>query len=226
MGVVPGLSVRIVVETDHRRGDILVMDSMVYEVSGDTLVLAQTAPPIDSRVCSEEITVTYLAEEKDGPARYGFPAAITAYIDDYQAVPDRQAQALLVTKKADPALYSIRTCYRVEPTPMSRLDLYVHDEKATIADISLGGVRFGYDRSIPLEAGVPVKLRFYVAGEEYTVDATVLRTSYDKGRLRFAVAEFKKAMGRFEQTLTRRIYAIERAGRRQKGLADEGKGDV
>lgn len=226
MGIVPGLSVRIVVETDHRRGDILVMDSMVYEVSGDTLVLAQTAPPIDSRVCSGEIMVTYLVEEKDGPVRYGFPAAITAYIDDYQAVPGRRVQALFITRKADPASYSIRMCYRVEPTPMSRLDLYVHDEKATIADISLGGVRFGFDRSIPLEAGVPVKLRFDMAGEEYTVDATILRTSYNKGRLRFAVAEFTKAMGPFEQALARRIYAIERASHREKGLADAEKGDV
>jgi hypothetical protein len=226
MKVVPGLNVRILVETDHRREDIPVMDSMVYEVSGDTLVLAQTAPPIDSRVCSGEIMVTYLVEEKDGPVRYGFPAAITAYIDDYQTVRGRQVQALLITRKADTASYSIRTCYRVEPTPMSRLDLYVHDKKATIVDISLGGVRFGYDRSIPLEAGVPVKLRFDVAGEEYTVDATVLRTLYDKGRLRFAVAEFNKAMGRFEQALARRIYAIERAASRQKGLADAGKEDV
>jgi|GEM_PF-619230 hypothetical protein len=226
MGVVPGLSVKIVVETDHRRRDILVMDSMVYEVSGDTLVLTQTTPPIDSRVCGGEITVTYLVEEKDGPARYGFPAAITSYLDDYQAVPGRQVQALLVSRKADPASYSVRTCYRVVPTPMSRLDLYVCDEKATIADISLGGVRFGHDRSIPLEAGVPVKLRFYVAGEEYTVDATLLRTSYGKGRLRFAVAEFKRATGRFEQALARRIYAIERTARREKTLADAEEGDV
>ena len=212
-------------ETDHRRGDILVMDSMVYEVSGNTLVLAQTAPPIDSRACSGEIMVTYLVEEKHGPVRYGFPAAITAYIDDYQTVRGRQVQALLITRKADTASYSIRTCYRVEPTPMSRLDLYVHDKKATIVDISLGGVRFGYDRSIPLEAGVPVKLRFDVAGEEYTVDATILRISCHKGKLRFAVAEFTKAMGPFEQALARRIYAIERASHRQKGLADEEKGD-
>jgi hypothetical protein len=226
MGVVPGHSVRIVVGTGHRKGDILVADSMVYEVSGDTLVLAQTAPPIDSLVCGGEITVTYLAEGKDGPARYGFPAAITAYLDDYQPVPGRRVQALLVTRKADPVSYNVRTCYRVVPTPMSRLDLYVRDEKATIANISLGGVRFGYDRSIPLEAGVPVKLCFDVAGEEYTVDATVLRTSYGKGRLRFAVAEFKRATGRFEQALARGIYAIERTARRKKTVADAEEGDA
>lgn len=44
MEIMPGLSVRIVVESHHREGGILVMDSTVYEVSGDTLVLAQTDP--------------------------------------------------------------------------------------------------------------------------------------------------------------------------------------
>jgi hypothetical protein len=226
MGIVPGLNVKIVVEKDHREGDILVMDSMVYEVSGETLVLAQTAPPIDSGVCSGKITVTYLAEEENGPARYGFPAVITTHIEDYQAAAGRQVQALLVTRNGDPASYSMRTCYRVEPTSTSRLDLYVHDEKAAIADISLGGVRFGYDRSIPLEAGAPVKLRFDMAGEGYTIDATVLRTSYGKGRTRFAVAQFTRVTGRFEQALARRIYAIERAWRRQKAGADAGEGDA
>jgi hypothetical protein len=226
MGIVPGLNVRLAVETDHRKGDVAVMNSMVYEVSGDTLVLAQTTPPLDSPVCNGEITVTYLVQEKEGPARYGFPAAITAYLDDYRGLPGGRVHAFLVTRKADPASCSIRTCYRVEPTPLSRLDLYVHDEKTTIADISLGGVRFGCDRSIPLEAGVPVKLRFDVAGEEHTVDAVVLRTSYGKGMLRFAVAEFKSVTGRFEQALARRIYAIERAARRQKAPSDAGEGDV
>ncbi len=211
---------RIVVETDQRRGDILVMDSTVYEVSGDALVLAQTEPPLNIRVCGGEITVTYLAEGKDGTMRYGFPAKVTGCMDAYQPAPGRQVQALLVSRKADPASHSIRTCYRVEPTPMSRLDLYVHDEKVTIADVSLGGVRFSYDRSIPLKAGVSVKLRFDVAGEDYTVDARVIRTSYGSGRFCFAVAEFERNSGRFQQTLARRIYAIEREARRQRASTE------
>jgi hypothetical protein len=220
MRVVPGLSVRIVVEPDHRRGNILVVDSMVYEVSGDALVLAQTEPPIGSRMCSGEITVTFLVEEKEGPARYGFSGAVIAYIDGYQPVQGAQVQALLVRRKTDPASCSLRACYRVEPTAVSRLDLYVCDEKVTIADISLGGVRFSYDKLIPLEAGVPVKLRFDVVGEDYTVDATVLRTSCGKGRLRFAVAEFERKADRFQQALARRIYAIEREARRREAPAD------
>lgn len=222
MRIVPGLSVRIVVETDHRREGVMVMDSMVYEVSGDALVLAQTEPPLNSG----EITVTYLAEEKKGAIRYGFPATVTAYVDAYQPVPGRQVQALLVSRKADPASHSIRRCYRVEPTPTSRIDLYVHDEKVTIANISLGGVRFSYDTSIPLEAGVSVKLFFDVVGEDYMVDATVLRTSYGRGRLCFAVAEFESNMGRFQRALARRIYAIEREARRQRASTDQGKSDV
>lgn len=170
--------------------------------------------------------MTYLVEGKDGRARYGFPAEITAYIDDYLPVPGRRTRALLVSRKADPTSHSIRTCYRVEPTPTSRLDLYVCDEKVAIGDISLGGVRFTYDRSVPLEAGVSAKLRFDVAGEEHTVDARVLRTSAGEGRLRVAVAEFERATGRFEQALARRIYAIEREWRRRKGAADAEEGNV
>jgi len=120
----------------------------------------------------------------------------------------------------------VRTCHRVEPSAVSRLNLYVHCEKATIADISLGGVRFSCDRSIPLEAGAPVQLCFDVSGEDYTVDAVVLRTSYGKGRRRFAVAEFRKAAGRFEQALARRIYAIEREARRRTTPDGAGEADA
>jgi len=84
MEVLPGQRVRIIVETDHGRGDALVMDSVVYEAAGDTLVLAQTTPPLASGTCGGEITVTYLVEEKDGPARYGFPAEVAACIEDYR----------------------------------------------------------------------------------------------------------------------------------------------
>lgn len=211
----PGLPVRIVVKTDRRRGGVLVTDSTVYEVDGDTLVLAQTAPPLCDETCGGEISVTYLVEEEGGPKRYGFPAAITAYIDDYGPAPGGRAQALRVSRKARPAPCSIRACYRVEPTPMTRLDLYVGGEKVTIVDISLGGVRFSYDRSMPLEAGVSLRLCFYVAGEEHAVDARVLRTAYARGRLKVAVAEFESATGRFEQALARKIYAIQREWRRR-----------
>jgi hypothetical protein len=220
MDLAPGLAVRIVVETDYRRGTIQAIDSTVYEASGDTLVLAQTTPPLEDRMCRGEITVTYLIEEQDGPARYGFPAAILAYIDDYRLASGRRAPALRVAGKAEPAPYSIRTCHRVKPGAGSRLNLYVQYEKATILDISLGGARFSCDWSIPLEANRPVKLRFDVAGEDYTVDAHVLRTWRGKGRLRFAVAEFRKRPGRFEQALARRIHAIERERHRQNSLPD------
>jgi hypothetical protein len=65
-----------------------------------------------------------------------------------------------------------------------------------------------------------VKLLFDVAGEDYTVGAMILRTSYGGGRLRFAVAEFERKTGRFQHALARRIYAIEREARRQRASTD------
>ena len=209
------MGVKLVVEVDPRTERINARNSTVYDVDGERLVLAQTEPPIKDSMLHKEITVTYLAKEKNGPVRYGFSAIITGFIDNYSLRSTQQVRALSVQKRADPAPYNIRMYYRVEPTGTSGLDMSIHAKRVGILDISLGGVKFIYDRSLELQANSMVEVCFDIGGITCRTDATIVRTweGEDEGLrqdLSFAAAKFLNVTGIFEQELSRKIRDIER----------------
>ena len=216
MGIMPGLNVKLIVEVDSRTERISARTSTVYDVDGERLVLAQTEPAIGNSMLDKEITVTYLAEEKKGPARYGFPAVITGFVDYYELVSTREVQALAVRKRANPLPYNIRRCYRVEPTERSGLDMSIHGKRVNILNVSLGGVRFTYDvGGLELYPGSVVEISFDIDGIICKTDATILRiwSGEDEGFRRdlfFAAAEFLEVTRTFEQELSRKIREIER----------------
>jgi hypothetical protein len=155
--------------------------------------------------------VTYVAQTGQKTQRLGFPVQVARFIDDYKTAAGVPAPAFAVTRKGEPAPFSARRYVRVEPTDRSRLDLYVAGAKVRIADISLGGVRFTYDVSLPLVPDLPLDLRFDLAGVDYAVSSRILRITYDKGRFRTAVAGFTDMTARFEQALVRTMHVIQRA---------------
>ena len=207
----PGSKVTVVVEKDRADGNFVSLDSTVYEMGGETLVLAQTAPLIDARAGKANIMVTYVAQTAEKIERLGFPVRIIRLIDDYKTAEGVPAPAFAVEREGRPAPFSARRYVRVAPTDRTRLDLYVAGSKVQITDISLGGVRFAYDVALPLVPGLSVDLRFDLADEDYAVPARILRITYDKGRFRTAVAGFTDVTARFEQALVRTMHAIERA---------------
>ena len=216
MSIRPGATVKLVVEVDPQTERINARNSTVYDVDGERLVLAQTEPPIGDSMLGKEITVTYLAREKNGPVRYGFPAVITGLIDDYTLMSTREVRAVAVRKRTGPVPYNIRMYYRVEPTARSGLDMSIHAKKVNILDISLGGVRFTYDSDgLELHPNSVVEVRFDLGGIICRIDSIILRTweGEDEGfrqNLSFAAAEFLGVTGVFEQELSRKIREIER----------------
>jgi hypothetical protein len=170
----------------------------------------------------KEITVTYLAEEKNGPVRYGFPAVVTGFTDYYDLMSRREVRAVAVRKRAEPVPYDVRRYYRVGSTSRSGLGMSIHAKRVNIIDISLGGVRFTYDAdSLELYANSVVEVRLDIGGIIRRVDVTILRTwkGKDKGLpedLSFAAVEFVNVTRIFEQELSLKIREIER-----KDFADE-----
>jgi hypothetical protein len=209
--IAPGIAVRIVVETDGREGTALVLESKVYEADGPRLVLAQTEPPI---ACSGEVMVTYLVQGENRAERFGFPASVVACLPDYKLADGGTVQVLVVMQKGKAAPFSARMSLRVTPTALSPLTLHVDGVLVRIADISLGGVRFSYDRALGLKANDSVKLRFDVAGKDYIAGATILRTSHEMGRFRLAVASFTYTTPSFDRALVRVTRFIELSARR------------
>jgi hypothetical protein len=218
MTVKPGMNVRIVTEVDLSKERIHVKNSTVYDVKGKTVIIAQTDPPILKSMLNKEVVITYVVAEKKGPVRYGFPAKVAEFIDRFKMNPSQEVRALAVSRRTDPAPYSIRMFYRVEPISKSNITMTVHRKAVNILDISLGGVRFSHDRSLALDAGVPLDVSVTVDGRIYRLEARVLRTwDGDNERVRnelgFAAVEFLYLDKTVEHELSRKIREIERANR-------------
>jgi c-di-GMP-binding flagellar brake protein YcgR len=95
------------------------------------------------------------------------------------------------------------------------LDVSVYNKKINVIDISLGGIKFSFDKDLQLEANQVIEVRLGMAGAAYTVQARILRTweaenERIKKELRFAAAGFLNVSGRIEQELSRKILDIQR----------------
>lgn len=208
-------SVKIVMEIDARTENISTRDSMIYDSDGETLVLAQTEPPIEGSMLNREVVVTYVVKEEGGYVRYGFHAVITEFLADFQPEPGRHARALAVRRRSRPEPYNMRMRYRVQPSNKSGLDVSIRRKKVNVVDISLGGLRFSYDDRLQLEVNQVVEVSLAIGRDAHAVEARIVRiwekeAEFFKTELRFAAAEFRNMGRRFEEELSRKIREIER----------------
>ena len=208
-------SVKIIMEIDPRTDNISTRDSMIYDSDGDTLILAQTEPPVESSMLNEEVVVTYVVKEEGSYVRYGFHAVITDFLDDFQPEPGPHGRAVSVRIRSRPEPYNMRMRYRVQPSGKSGLDVSIHRKKVNVVDISLGGIRFSYDERLQLEANRVVEVSLAIGREVHTVEARIVRiwekeAEFFKTELKFAAAEFRNMSRRFEEELSRKIREIER----------------
>jgi PilZ domain len=215
MSLKPDLSVKVVVAVDSRSGQVTARNSVIYQVNGENLIIAQTEPSIKSSILNKQITVTYLVTENDRLLRFGFPALVTEFIDWYEPVTDRYVKAIVVRKRNEPKPHDIRMCYRVGPSSRSGLDAFICDKKVSVIDISVGGIRFSYELDLPLEPHLVVDVRLRIGKSDYTIKARTIRTweaenSCFGKELNFAAAEFLDVSARTEQELSRKILDIER----------------
>ncbi|OPY70487.1 MAG: Flagellar brake protein YcgR [Syntrophorhabdaceae bacterium PtaU1.Bin034] len=213
----PGLTAKIVTEIDLVREKIRVKNSMVYDVVDDTIILAQTEPPISKSMIDKEIIITYLVKQKDEMVRYGFPAKLKELID-YNLASGQQVKALVASGKALPAPYSIRMFYRVAPTGKSGLEMYVQGQRVNVLDISLGGAKFSYPGTLRLQPDSALMVRIEIDETTYQIESMLLRTwEGDNERFRselgFASVEFVNVSRPLEHALSRKIREIERESR-------------
>ncbi len=213
-----GMNAKIVVEVDAAHEIIHVRNSLIYDVSDLTIILAQTDPPIHRSMLGKEVIVTYLVKEQEGAVRYGFPVRIHDIVDNYRLASAQATKAVLGIRTGDPAPYSIRMFFRVEPTSTSGIEMSIYEKKVNVLDISLGGAKISYRRNLRLEEGAVVEVNFDIDDKAYNIHATVLRIwEGDNERLRreleFASIKFEDVSKRLELVLSRKIRVIERESR-------------
>ncbi len=215
----PGMTIKVVTEIDLVHEKIRVRNSVVYDITATgSMILAQTDPAVSKSMLHKEVTVTYLVKQKGEWHRYGFPATVTDLIESYKLSGGREVRAIEVVKKEDAAPYSIRMFYRVAPTERSGLRMFVYGRKVNILDISLGGVKFSYDKGLELEMSRVIQMRLDIGDASYKLEGMILRTwdAEDErfiNHLGFASAEFIQVDTRLENALSRKIREIERESR-------------
>ncbi len=212
MDIRPGHTIRIVLGLDPTKGRVFVKGSVAYDVREETAILAQTDPPISTSMLDKEIVVTYLIRKSDVMVRHGFRARIAEFVD-YMLDSGRMAKALKVEMVGEAGPYSVRTSNRVTPTGQSDLSMAIRGTAIKVLDISLGGARFSYHKSLELQPATVVRANIEMDGRTYGLEARVLRTrdGIDEGfshDLRFASVEFINPDRAFEHALSRKIQAV------------------
>jgi len=217
----PGLTIRIVTGMDVAREIIFVKASIVYEVKGQTAILAQTDPPLLASTLHKDIIVTYLVKRDEVMARHGFPARIVEFID-YTLSSGKAVEAVVIEKTGEEQPYDVRMFYRVVPTGRSDLSMTIHGTPIQVLDISLGGARVSHDKSLDLQSNAVVNASIEMNGRAYSFGARVLRTwdgESEDFKLRFASMQFTNMDETLQYALSQKIHGIERESLPEESLS-------
>jgi hypothetical protein len=231
MDIRPGLNIRVVTEVDLLKETIHVGSAVIYDMDGSTLTISQTDPPILKSMLGREIEITYLAREKNELVRFGFPARIKEFVDQYPLNPSQKVKALIVAKEERENPYNLPMFYRVEPTSKSRLAMTVSGEPVNILDISLGGARLSFPKTFVLDPNSFHEASLHIDSTVYSVRIRIVRTWDGSAEgfsqeLRFAAIEFLHSDGNLGGILSRKIREIEVEPMREESqrLTDGRKG--
>jgi hypothetical protein len=210
----PGLSVRIVTDMDVAKEQVSVKTSVVHDVKGESIVLAQPEPPILKSMLHKDVLVTYLVKEGEEMKRNGFSARVEDFVD-YNLASGRTTKAVLVTVAGEVKPCNIRMFYRVSPTGSSGLAMKVYGKPLNVLDISLGGAKVSHDRCLRLDPRSVVEVSVEMNRRSYTLEARVLRTWDGTGEgfgshLQFSSMEFVNMDKHVEHALSQKIFNIER----------------
>jgi hypothetical protein len=213
----PGLNIELVTEMDCTRETINVKTSTVYETSGNTVVVAQTDPPVGPSLIGHVITVTYVRRKEGKLERHGFSARLSG-ITDYALKAGTMVKALQLESEGGAEPCSIRMFHRVEPSRNNRVRLFIEGREVKVLDVSLGGMRFAYGRTVRVDPGKTEDICVDIGKKTYKLKARICRT-WEKTDIDcwredgVASVEFVNASGTFERELVRTLHQMEREAR-------------
>lgn len=215
MNIRPGLNINIIVNIDHMKETVDVGNSLIHEMAGDRMIVAQTDPPVSRTHLGKELFVTFLDKSGGKPRRFGFPARVIEFIKDFELSSSLKVQALSLKKAGDFEEYNLRMFYRLEPPAGCGIEISLGGRRVSIIDISIGGAKFSHEMIYPFKINEPVTLTLSVEESPYEVKANVLRVwEPENERLRESVAlasvQFMDMDAGLKNTLARKIRDVER----------------
>ncbi len=215
MEIKPGMTINIIINIDYRRETVETKNSIVHDVTGNRIVIAQTDPPISRININKEVFATYLEKEAGRPARFGFPAKITEFIKDYELASKQKAQAVVLLREGLREPYNLRMFYRLEPPGNCGIDIFVNGNKVSILDISIGGASFSHNRIYPFKANEEIKIILVIGERASQIKSKVVRVwgpenEKVKKSLAFVSIQFLDMDGHIKNDLGRKIRDVER----------------
>ncbi len=216
MEIKPGLSVNIIINIDYRKEVVETKNSIVHDVLGEKIIIAQTDPPISRTYIDKEIYVTYLDKEGGKPIRYGFPTRIIEFVKEYELAALQKTQAIVLLRKGLREEYNLRMFYRLEPPSNCGIDIFVNGTKVSILDVSIGGASFSHNKIYPFKTNQEVSVILVIGERASQIKSKVVRIwSPDDERMKksleFVSIQFLDMNGYIKNELGRKIRDVERS---------------
>jgi hypothetical protein len=220
----PGLPINLIVNTNFIREINDIRTSIIHDIIGKKLIIAQTDPALSTSLQDQTITISFLASEKENSPRYGFQATIVDFIKEYQLPSSQTVPAIVVMQKSVPEYYNLRTFYRIQPPGDFGLLMSIFGQPVSIMEISIGGAIAGaspnFDLEYIFETGKTLKITLTIDDEDFHLEAQIKRISYPEdqkwGRdLKFVAMEFYGRTPELDRALGEKIINIQREIRSQ-----------
>jgi hypothetical protein len=221
MEIKPGMTVNIIINIDYRKEVVETKNSIVHDVIGNKIIIAQTDPPISRTNTNKEVFATYLEKEEGKTARYGFPAKIIEFIKEYELAAQEKAQALVLLREGLREPYNLRMFYRLEPPSNCDIDIFVNGNKVSILDVSIGGASFSHNKIYPFRVNEETKIILVIGERASQIESKVVRVwklenEKVKNSLEFVSIQFLDMKGHIKNELVRKIRDIERGLRHKE----------
>jgi hypothetical protein len=167
----PGMSINLIAEIDIWKEMTDVRNAIVYDIDGVKIIISQTNPALTKYHIGKIVTITYLNKQKNGIWRNGFSGKVLNILYDYNLYSSAKVQAISIVRDSDYKIYDLRMHYRVKPITSSGIELYVEDEKVSLIDISVGGVRFYRLKKHTIKPGTIIEIVISLEGQTFNLDA-------------------------------------------------------
>ncbi len=203
-----GTFVHIVIERNERKELVEVRPSFIHLFSGNTLALAQTAPPLDSSYLGRTMLVTIVSNEGGKRVRYGFKADLER-IEERGLSGGEDQKLLVFAMRSDMHLDNLRFFYRVH-VPKDFIWADIDNQTVTITDLSYGGFRASWRSNKQVQPSDRVRVRLRIARAEFHVEAEVRWIEEGREQRHYFGAQFCNLDSKTRAELEKQVRQVER----------------
>ena len=209
------MSVEFLYYADFVKDNVSLMRSIVFDVIDKKIILSQSSPPLFRSSLKRDILVTYLDNIVKNGIRFGFQATVVDLWERYEIASGERVSAIIIERKSIPQPVNIRLNYRLKLPSLSGFALYVRDKRASIIDLSIGGVKISLKGVELLKPQDQIKLRFRFNNRDFNLEGEVVRiwsnvTAGRRDDVQLISIKFINADKEFEHLLGQQIFRVER----------------